>query len=425
MAKENIFDFIKFKFYTLSNGLRVIIVPLVKIPLVCINLFYKVGSKDEQIGKSGFAHLFEHLMFQGTGNVPNGEFDRLCSLAGGVNNAMTSYDYTAYEMILPSNQLELGLWLESDRMFNLLVDEDKFEVQRKVVIEEIKETIYNQPYGKWREFLAENAFVPESGYAWEVHGKIQDLKTAKLNDAIDFYERFYRPDNCCLVIAGDVDIRITKNLIRKYFDHERNIKTPMPQKKQFKDNYKKSHLRYNYKDNVPHSGVFKSYHIPGLVSEDIYCAELVSSIIGWGASSRIQEELVHNKGIASHAGSFIDKRENSSLLTIYAIANNQKISTEYLFDEISDLTQRFKKNPVMLYELIKAQNQVKTQLAFALQYISGIAGIIGLNTIFYNDPNRIYETMKNYTRIGLNEVNEFILNFLQKDNYVSIEIVPG
>lgn len=424
MAKENFFDFIRFEYYTLSNGLRVVIIPLEKTPLICINLFYKVGSKDELIGKSGFAHLFEHLMFQGTKNIPNGEFDRLCSLAGGVNNAMTSYDHTAYEMILPPNQLELGLWLESDRMFNFVVDEEAFQIQRKVVIEEIKETVYNVPYGKWREFLAELAFAPESGYAWEVHGKIEDLNRAELIDAINFYYQYYRPDNCCLVVGGNLDVINTKKLISKYFEHEKKEKKSFLKRKDFRDNYKISPVRYNYPDNVPHSGIFLSYHVPGLLSEDIYCAELVSSILGWGASSRIYEEIVHQKGIASYAGAFIDKRENTSLITIYAIANQSEISCDYLFDEINDLIKKFSVNPVKKDELIKAKNQVKTQLAFSLQYISGITDLIGFNTIFRNAPDKIYETMDNYNRVKLSDVNEFILNFLSENNYVSIEISP-
>ncbi len=424
MSKRNFFESLKFDFFNLDNGLQVIIVPIERIPLICINLFYKVGSKDEQIGKSGFAHLFEHLMFQGTKNIPNGEYDKLCSLGGGANNAMTSYDYTSYEIILPSNQLELGLWLESDRMFNFAIEEEAFNVQRNVVIEEIKETVYNVPYSKWREYLSKYAFAPESGYNWEVYGKIDDLLNSSLKDAREFYENYYQPNNCCLVVAGDIDLKVAKELTFDYFSRDKGKADIKIQRKKFSKDYLNSPIRHSLLDNVPHSAVFLSFHTSGLLTDEILAGDLISCIIGWGVSSRIYEQLVHNKNIASYAGAYLDKREHTSLISIYAVANHSDVSCDNLFDEIMLVIKKLKNNKITNQELKKAKNQVRTQLAHSLQYIAGIADMIGFYTIFKNDPNQIYRIMDMYGELDKTNLNDFIEKHLNEDNFVSIEISP-
>jgi len=323
---------IEFKRHRLDNGLDLVIIPLDRIPVVCVNIAYKVGSKDESIDNTGFAHLFEHLMFEGSKNVQKGEFDNLCSVAGGTNNAYTTYDLTSYTMSLPSHQLELGLWLESDRLFNFEVTEEALLNQKKVVVEEIRQTVENQPYGRWRELLAELAFKPECSYSWEVHGKIEHVESAQLENTQSFFDRFYNPSNACLVLCGDVNETTALPLVEKYFNRSRKINQPV--RNEFAESFRLKGKSGTFEDSIPLSGVFISFHFDGFNSDDTFTADLLANISGDGKSSRLYRSLVYDKQIASQAGAFADKRENSSVLTFYAIANKANTSCDQLYEAL-------------------------------------------------------------------------------------------
>ena len=274
----------------LDNGLETVILPIRKVPVVTISVGYKAGSKNEVRGKTGLAHLFEHLMFEGTANVPKGGFDQYCSIAGGTNNAYTTYDLTSYIMALPSHQLELGLWLESDRMFNFEIGEKALENQKKVVVEEINQTVENQPYGRWRNFLAENAFAPESCYSWEVQGFADDVKSVGMKDINDFYEKFYQPENACLVIAGDIDPGSALPQIEKYFNQQvtrKEIYRPPNGKEMLQSgNYAK------FEDNVPFHALFLAFHCSGFKDEEILAGDVLAFILGSGKSSILYNSQV-------------------------------------------------------------------------------------------------------------------------------------
>ncbi len=409
--------------FKLNNGLEVVIVPIGKAPIVNITMAYKVGSKDEKPGKTGFAHLFEHLMFEGTKNVAKGGFDEYCSMAGGTNNAYTSYDLTSYTMTLPAHQVEMGLWLESDRMFNFEVTPEALKNQKDVVTEEISQTVDNQPYGKWRELLAASAFSSESSYSWEVHGSKEDVAASVIEDVKEFHKMFYRPDNACLTISGSVDIDIVKNLIDKYFNISIDYKNK-PKRNLHLPEYCQKGSYSSFKDNIPFNAVFAAFHCDGFLSENIYKADIISNMLGDGKSSAIYNELVYNRQIASAAGSFMDKREHNSLLTFFAIGANENVSNDELFNGLMDIFEKIIQNGPDTDVFLKSRNQISTFIAYDLQYLGGLGDLISSRTLFFDDPESSFNLIDNYLNITIDDLKQYLKNFKGRNEAIRIDATP-
>lgn len=424
MVKLNYKNSLPIYRHKLANGLDVVVVENRRAPVVCINLTYRVGSKDERPGMTGFAHLFEHLMFEGSANVPKGDFDRLCSAAGGSNNAYTTYDWTAYTMTLPAHQLELGLWLESDRMFNFSVKDNELKTQQSVVTEEIRQTVENQPYGRWREFLAKSAFAAKCSYSWEVHGKIEDVESAKLSNVKAFHKKYYRPDNACLVVCGDIGHKKVFNLVDKYFSETVSPQTNGKDTNQFIQSWKLGAGEVEFSDNVPLAAVFLSYHFDGFLSEGIYPADLLAVITGGGRSSRLYDSLIYKQQVASSAGAYVDKRENASLLTFYAIASKPDITSDKLYGLLVNELNKIKNEGITQAELDKARAQATTQLALELQQSAGIADLTANNTVFFDNPNRIFTLLDKYHDVGKSEVENIAQLVINKSNSIKIYVNP-
>lgn len=406
---------------TLDNGLQVIISPIKKAPVVSINLGYKVGSKNEISGKTGLAHLFEHLMFEGTKNLHKGEFDRLCSMAGGVNNAYTTYDHTAYSMTVPAHQFELPLWLESDRMFNFDITEEALNNQKNVVAEEISQNVENQPYGQWREKLSKSAFSEGHPYSWQVYGSKDDVLSSDLNTIHEFFDLHYRPDNACLAICGDISPEKAYELVYKYFLSSKGVRHVKTQKNV---NGLKFGSSVQFSDTVPAPAVFLSFHIPSFLDDTVYCADLLANILGAGRSSRLYKSLVYDLQIASYCGAFADKRELSSLLTIYAFATTPDISPDKLIEQINSEIQKIRTELVSTNEFSKAINQLTTQIGYDLQYSASIADILTNQKLFWDDPFRIYTLLSKYESISLNDLKDFAIQYLNIDKAVRVDAIP-
>ena len=223
---------------TLDNGLRAVVIPRPNAPVASVAVTYAVGSYAESPTNTGFAHLFEHLMFEGSENVAHGLFDKYCSEAGGENNAYTTFDKTSYYMSLPAHQLELGLWLEADRMAAFGINEEALEIQKNVVLEEINQNVENSPYGSYSRQLSRLAFAPEAGYSWEVYGNPEHIAGSTLADVRNFYRAFYRPDNACLVVCGAVEENAALALAERYFGAIPRGETPLPAPKEFLPAYR-------------------------------------------------------------------------------------------------------------------------------------------------------------------------------------------
>ncbi len=405
----------------LRNGLDVVILYNPKAPIVSMNLSYKVGSKDEKYGRRGFAHLFEHLMFEGSQHVPKGEFDKICSSAGGTNNAYTTYDYTAYTMTIPSHQLELALWLESDRMFFSDISINALETQKKVVTEEILQTVENQPYGRWREYLASNAYSEKSSYSWEVHGSKDDVASSSLEDVNDFFRTFYNPANACLVLAGDCKPQSTFDLVEKYFGFDGKNNSII--RNNFLPEYKLFGQNITTFDNVPLAASFISFHCEDFLSEKLYSADVLSYIVGTGKSSELYKNLVYDKQIASQVGAFVDKREHTSLLTFYAVANSPEVNADVLYYEIKAELNKIKDGSIEFELLEKSKNQLLSQMANEIQYSSGLADMIGNFTLFWDNPDLIFSVLDKYNQVENSSIIALANEYLNFDKAIRVDVL--
>lgn len=408
--------------HILGNGLRIVVAPNHKAPVACLSVGYKVGSKDERRGKTGFAHLFEHLMFDGSANVARGEFDAYLSAAGGQCNAYTSYDQTIYHEVVPSHQLELALWLESDRMAQCGVQQIGLETQQRVIIEEIGQTVEDQPYGRWREAQAAAAFSPECSYSWEVHGSKEDVAAATMADVREFFAAYYRPDNACVVIAGDVQPDAAFGLAERYFGGVPNV-AERPQRNLFAPEYRRAgYVRSD--DNVPLAGVVLSYHYPGMTDERYLMGSALASAAGDGRSARLYDSLVRGRQIASSVSVYPDAREHTSLLTFMAVAATPEIGCDALYDALHDEITRTAGDGIAPRELAKARNGLATSLAYTLQTAAGTADTLTAQTLFWLQPERVNTILDRYAAISGENLNEFAREVLRPDNCVRTDIVP-
>lgn len=425
MTEINMKSAIPLKTYTLNNGLTLVVSPRKSATVVCLNLAYKVGSSDEAEGLTGFAHLFEHLMFEGSRHVPKGSFDRYCSMAGGTNNAYTTYDYTSYNMTLPAHQLELGLWLESDRMLYFDILEEALKNQQSVVVEEIKQTVENTPYGRWHETLAGNAFLGESSYSWAVHGKKEDVASCQIDDARDFFSKYYRPENACLSICGNVNNKEVYEMVKNYFGEKKNGVSKINRRLKYLHCHKRAGISSSFNDTVPHSGVFIAYHCPGFLDNSINTAQIVASIAGSGKSSRLYRNLVYKLQKSSQVGAFVDQREMTSLLIFYAIANDESVSCDELSNLIEGEIRALRDYEISKRELEKAKNMLATSAANELQYCSGIADSLSFETLFHGKPERVWGYLERINKVTRIDVNSFIQSYLIKENSVRVNVVPS
>ena len=402
---------------TIDNGLEVYVIPKTNVPLVTVNLAYRVGSYDEYPDKSGMAHLFEHLMFEGTKAHPKGEFDLLCSVSGGTNNAYTIYDFTSYYMTLPANKLDLALYLESDRMKEFALSEETLANQKKVVTEEIMQTVEEQPYGKWRELLADIAYSKECGYRTEVHGLIDHVRNVTIDDCRDFFNCYYKPANAVLIVSGNVDPDEVFKKADKHFSHIKSDKRP--DDKLFLPEYRFGNTSASFSENVPLNGVFLSFHFDGLNIDEGIQADILSNIAGVGRSSRLYSSLVYDRQIASQVGCYTDKRFRSSLFTLYAIVNKPTVNIETLNENLQDEISKLKKK-ITTKELAKAKAQLSTLVAYELQKTSGIADLALNSLLFNNDISKFFELPNKINSVTIEELKDFADRIFCTENEVRI-----
>lgn len=409
----------------LKSGLRAVIIPKATTPIVTVNISYQVGSKDEKLGKTGLAHLFEHLMFEGTPNVPKGKFDQICSEAGGSNNAYTTYDWTTYYMTVPNTQLELALWLEADRLYNFELKQEVLDIQKKVVTEEIYQTVIERPYGQWRDYLSKIAFRKDCSYSWEVQGLIDDVKSVSLEDAKSFRNQFYKPHNAVITLCGDIDVDQSFALIEKYFN-EGNGTSHVIERNTFSPEMRTTGTKASYTDNVPHSAVFVSFHCAGFAegTED-YVAKIYTDIMARGRSSKLYDSLVYEKELASHAGVFFDKRENSSLLTFFIIANEKSTKCDELYDAMMEEIFKTKKSSFFASDLERSKNYVKTNVSNNYLKTGGIADLVSKKEMFENDPEAAFNLIEKYDSITMEDIEHFMELRIIEDKAIRVDVVPN
>lgn len=412
---------VKFTEYDLANGLHVILHQDRSAPVVAVSVMYHVGSKDEDTARTGFAHFFEHLLFEGSDNIKRGEFMKIVSSNGGQNNANTSQDRTFYYEVFPSNQLQLGLWLESERMMHPVINETGVETQNEVVKEEKRLRIDNQPYGKFVETTFADMFK-EHPYRWAPIGSMEHLDAAKLDEFIAFFKKYYVPNNAVLVIAGDIEIEKTKQLVKAYFEPIPKG-APVVRKKIEEKPLGGEVIDTAYDANIQIPAIFASYRIPGYKSEDAKALQMISSVLSGSGSSRLQTKLVDNKKTALQVAAFNYPLEDYGLYLTLALPNNNASLDELLLDidnEVADL----QKNLISEIEYQKLQNQFENSFINSNNTMLGVAENLANGYTFQNNTNHINEELDAIRAVTREKIREVAAKYLTKDNRVVLYYLP-
>ncbi|RNI23486.1 M16 family metallopeptidase [Rufibacter latericius] len=376
---------IQYKEFTLDNGLHCIVHEDFTTPLAVLNVLYNVGSRDEEETHTGFAHLFEHLMFSGSVNVPN--YDEPLQQAGGENNAFTSPDITNYYLTVPAQNIETGFWLESDRMLDLAFSENGLEVQRKVVVEEFKQNYLNQPYGDVWLKLRPLAYQHHP-YKWATIGKeVSHIENAVMDDVRAFFKKHYSPANAILVLAGNITFERAKELTEKWFGpipggvkYERNL----PQEP------RQTEARYlEVEADVPLTALYKAYHMPSRTSPDYYAADLLSDVLGHGDSSRLYNELVKEQKLFNSISSFATGSLDSGLLVIQGKLN-VGVDPQVANAAVEAIVAKIRAEHVSEEELQKVKNKAETSIVFSEIELLNRALNLAVGKLMGN-PNHINE----------------------------------
>jgi zinc protease len=373
---------------TLGNGLRVILVEEHSTPILNLQVWYHVGSKDERAGRTGFAHLFEHLMFKGSAHVAPEEHSRIIEAAGGVDNAYTNDDTTVFWETVPSNFLERVLWLEADRMASLTVDQANFASEREVVKEERRMRIENPPYGRLFEDLYAVAFTVHP-YHHTTIGSMEDLDQAALPDVQEFYQLFYRPDNATLIVVGDAAAGECFAWAEKYFGGIPRPSQPVPRQKLVEPpQTEPKQFTKTYGANSPLPAVVEGYKMPAAFAPDSYALNLASSILSSGESSRLYRRLVYESQLAAQAAGIGYFTEDPNLFLAFAVMNQGKTAEEGKA-AIESVLDQMKEQPVSEHELNKAKNQVLAASIFAREGDQQTGDTLGFAAVIGKDPELV------------------------------------
>ncbi|MGK7389629.1 MAG: M16 family metallopeptidase [Candidatus Cyclobacteriaceae bacterium M2_1C_046] len=401
---------IDFRSFTLENGLRVFVHEDLTVQTAVMNLLYDVGSKDEDPGKTGFAHLFEHLMFGGSMNIPN--YDEPLQRVGGENNAFTSLDITNYYLTVPAQNLETGFWLESDRMLSLSFDPHVLEVQRKVVIEEFKQRYLDQPYGdvwlKFRPLVYQN-----HPYQWPTIGKeISHIENATMEDVKEFFFNYYRPNNAILVVAGNVYFEEVEQLANKWFGPISAGQRPV--RNLPKEPIQNEERRLTVSGDVPSDALYMAYHMPGKFDKDYHASDLISDILGRGNSSRLYDELVKNKKMFHSLASYVTGSVETGLLVI-----SGKLESKYSLEDgekaIKELLNDFLDKGVKDEELEKVKNQAEASHTFSEVEVLNRAMNLAFGALS-GDANWINEETNQIQQVTTEDVMKAARNILRPEN---------
>lgn len=418
---------IPYERHVLPNGLNVILHVDNSTPTVSINTWYHVGSGYEKPGRTGFAHLFEHLMFEGSGNVAEGDFDRMLEAAGGENNGSTNTDRTNYFEDVPSNALELALYLDSDRMGFLLdaMTPEKVDGQRDVVKNERRQSYENRPYGLAWENIYKNLYPEGHPYSWTTIGSMEDLSVASYEDVAEFFKTYYVPNNASLVIAGDIDPKETLKLVEKWFGNIPAGKlVPLQNPAAAKLNEEKFLL---LEDKVQLPRLYMVWITPKRFSPGDAEMDILSNILTGGKNSRLYQKLVYELQIAQDVSAFQSSSKLSSEFMIISTAR-----AGHTLEEIKNVIQqeidKLKKEPPTERELMRAVNQYEASFLDALERPGGFGGKADmLNSYFYytSNPDYANEDLSRYKALSANDIQAAALSFLPDKGRVVLSIVPA
>jgi zinc protease len=410
--KKTVLKPIEFIQYTLPNGLHVILHENHAAPVISTYVLYHVGSKNERPDRTGFAHFFEHLMFEGSENIPRGQIDKFISGAGGNLNASTSFDQTDYYFNLPANQLRLALWIESERMLQAKVDETGVETQRKVVKEERRRGVDNQPYGTLFEELAAFLFRG-TPYSWTPIGSFQYIDQATIDEFRQFYKTYYLPNNATLAVAGDINIEETKKLIEEYFGGIPKGEAIQRPKIEW-DIAAAGSKKEVVKDNTPLPATLHAWRAPAETHPDAYPLELLTNILATGRSSRLYKRLVEKEQAALDVEAFPYLLEKAGMLGVFA-TGQAGIALDQLDELITQEVEETKKNGVTEEEFQKARNTKEAEFANAFGTMNSRAKNLARYHVFYGDANLINTELERYLAVKREDLQKVANKYFTRE----------
>lgn len=412
---------IEFEEYTLPNGLHVILQQDNSAPVVTTSVMYHVGSKDERPDRTGFAHFFEHLLFEGTENIPRGQWDKILGSHGGQGNANTSDDRTYYYETFPSNNLELALWMESERMFHPVINQVGVDTQREVVKEEKRSRMDNAPYGGIWEAIKKNLFVKHP-YRWTTIGSMDHLDAATLDEFRTFFRKFYVPNNAVLVVAGDFDNAQARKWVSDYFGIIPRGADVV--KSTYVEDPITSQINAVYEDpNIQLPMLLNAFRTPSMKERDARVLDMVSSVLSDGKSSRLYKRLVDNEKLALEVTSFNMSEEDYSTYIIAGIPMTGKTMQD-LQVVIDEEIEKMCTELISEKEYQKLQNQYENMYVNQNATTEGVAGNLATYNLLYGDTNLINTEIDIYRSITREEIREVANRYLKPDQRLVLDYIP-
>ncbi len=412
---------VKFEEYDLSNGMHVILHQDNTAPVVTTAVMYHVGAKDENPERTGFAHFFEHLLFEGTENIPRGEWFTIVTSNGGTNNANTTDDRTYYYEVFPSNNVELGLWMESERLMHPVINQIGVDTQNEVVKEEKRLRVDNQPYGRFLEFVKREMFKVHP-YKGTTIGKMAHLDAATLEEFQAFSKKFYIPNNAVLVVAGDIDVPKVKKMIKDYFG-------PIPRgkdivrKKYIEEPITKPIFAKGYDANIQIPAIMAAYRTPSFKDRDSYVLNMISSYLTDGKSSKLYKKLVDNKKMALQVGAINFSEEDYGMYIIYGLPLGETKIND-LMVQIDEEVVKIQNTLISENDYQKLQNKFENQFVNSNSSVEGIANSLARYYMLYGDVNLINNEIKIYESITREEIQAVAKKYLNPNQRLILEYLP-
>lgn len=407
--------------YELSNGLHVILHQDNTAPVVTTSVMYHVGAKDEQPDRTGFAHFFEHLLFEGTENIEKGAWFSIVTENGGTNNANTTDDRTYYYEVFPSNSLELGLWMESERMLHPVINQDGVDTQNEVVKEEKRLRVDNQPYGKFLENVKKHLFTKHP-YRWTTIGEMEHLDAATLDEFLAFNKKFYVPNNAVLVVAGDIDIPATKKMIEDYFG-------PIPRGADIDRNLAKEDpittaiAAKAYDPNIQIPAVVTAYRTPSFKSRDSRVLDMISTYLSDGPSSKLYKKLVDDKKMALQTGAFNIAQEDYSMYVVFGLPQGDNKLGD-LVSEMDEEIVKIQNELISDRDYQKLLNKFENGFVNSNASVEGIANSLARYHMLYGDTSLINNEIDIYRSITREEIRDVANKYLNPNQRLVLEYLP-
>jgi len=412
---------VKFEEYDLSNGMHVILHQDNSAPVVTTAVMYHVGAKDENPERTGFAHFFEHLLFEGTENIPKGEWFTIVTSAGGTNNANTTDDRTYYYEVFPSNNVELGLWMESERLLHPVINQDGVDTQNEVVKEEKRLRVDNSPYGKFLEKIKLNMFKKHP-YKGTTIGKMAHLDAATLEEFQAFNTKFYVPNNAVLVVAGDIDSAEVKVMIENYFG-------PIPRGEDIERNFPKEDpitapMRAKaYDSNIQIPAIMAAYRTPSFKERDSYVLSMISTYLSDGKTSKLYKKMVDDKKMALQVGAINLSQEDYGTYILYGLPLGD-VSLDDLVAEMDEEILKLKNNLISERDYQKIQNKFENNFVSSNSSFEGIANSLARYYMLYGDVNLINNEIDIYRSITREEIQSVANKYLNANQRLLLEYLP-